>query len=106
MFLRLYYSYQQYTNIFLFRFVSEHCLRSTLYYIFTISKFTLFCFVLSLGWDNVYGFDMSCIRQVAITEPLVDVVEANQIVTNSCLLKVQSIDTGLLNPGHFIWLKQ
>jgi hypothetical protein len=41
-----------------------------------------------LGWDNVYGFDMSCIRKVAITEPLVDVVEAKQIVTNSCLLKV------------------
>jgi hypothetical protein len=40
------------------------------------------------GWDNVYGFDMSCIRKVAITEPLVDVVEAKQIVTNSCLLKV------------------
>ena len=31
---------------------------------------------------------MSCIREVAITEPLVDVVEAKQIVTNSCLLKV------------------
>ena len=49
------------------------------------SKRLFICFV---GWDNVYGFDMSCIRQVAITEPLVDVVEANQVVTNSCLLKV------------------
>ena len=43
------------------------------------------------GWDNVYGFDMSCIREVAITEPLVDVVEAKQIVTNSCLLKVSHL---------------
>lgn len=31
---------------------------------------------------------MSCIREVAITEPLVDVVESNQVVTNSCLVKV------------------
>jgi len=38
-------------------------------------------------WDNVYGFDMSCIRKVAVNEPLVDVVDPKQIVTNSCLVK-------------------
>lgn len=38
-------------------------------------------------WDDVYGFNMSCIRKVAISEPLVDVVDAKQVVTNSCLLK-------------------
>lgn len=43
------------------------------------------------GWDNVYGFDMSCIRNVALTEPLVDVVEAKQVVTNSCVVKVRLI---------------
>ena len=26
-------------------------------------------------WDDVYGFDMSCIREVALQEPLVDVVD-------------------------------
>ena len=36
----------------------------------------------------MYGFDMSCIRKVAISEPLVDVVEPKQVVTNSCLVKV------------------
>lgn len=40
------------------------------------------------GWDNVYGFDMSTIRKVAITEPLVDVVDPKQVVTNACLVKV------------------
>eukprot|EP00064_Thunnus_orientalis_P002218 superscaffoldBa00000155_g2225 len=40
-----------------------------------------------LGWENVYGFDMSCIRNVAIKEPLVDVVDPKQVVTNACLLK-------------------
>lgn len=38
-------------------------------------------------WDNVYGFDMSSIRSVAITEPLVDVVDPKQVVTNSALIK-------------------
>ncbi|XP_076310909.1 protein arginine N-methyltransferase 1-like isoform X2 [Tachypleus tridentatus] len=38
-------------------------------------------------WDNVYGFNMSCIRKVAISEPLVDVVDPKQVVTNACLLK-------------------
>jgi protein arginine N-methyltransferase 1 len=38
-------------------------------------------------WDNVYGFDMSSIRKVAITEPLVDVVENGQVVTNNFVIK-------------------
>nr|XP_009861039.1 protein arginine N-methyltransferase 1-like [Ciona intestinalis] len=38
-------------------------------------------------WDNVYGFDMSCIRDVAISEPLVDVVEPKQVMASACLVK-------------------
>lgn len=38
-------------------------------------------------WDSVYGFNMSCIRKVAISEPLVDVVDPKQVVTNACLVK-------------------
>ncbi|CAL1675971.1 unnamed protein product [Lasius platythorax] len=38
-------------------------------------------------WDDVYGFDMSSIRKVAISEPLVDVVDPKQVVTNACLIK-------------------
>merc|ERR1711936_544309 len=44
-------------------------------------------------WDDVYGFDMSCIRSVALQEPLVDVVDKNQVVANSCLLKEIDIQT-------------
>jgi len=44
-------------------------------------------------WDDVYGFDMSCIRKVALTEPLVDSVDRNQVVTNSCLIKEIDIQT-------------
>ena len=40
------------------------------------------------GWDNVYGFDMSAIRKVAISEPLVDVVDPKQVVSNNGLVKV------------------
>ncbi|KAL3313190.1 Protein arginine N-methyltransferase 1 [Cichlidogyrus casuarinus] len=38
-------------------------------------------------WENVYGFNMKAIRNVAVTEPLVDVVEPKQIVTNVALIK-------------------
>lgn len=38
-------------------------------------------------WDSVYGFNMSNIRKVALKEPLVDVVEPQQIITDSNLIK-------------------
>jgi protein arginine N-methyltransferase 1 len=31
-------------------------------------------------WDDVYGFDMSCLRDVAIREPLVDVVDQKMVI--------------------------
>ncbi|KAG1952934.1 protein arginine N-methyltransferase [Pimephales promelas] len=43
-------------------------------------------------WENVYGFDMTCIRNVAMMEPLVDIVDPKQVVTNSCLVKIQRND--------------
>ncbi|PPQ82888.1 hypothetical protein CVT25_009675 [Psilocybe cyanescens] len=36
-------------------------------------------------WDNVYGFDYSCIKDIALREPLVDTVELKAVVTNPCL---------------------
>uniref|UniRef100_I3JLU0 type I protein arginine methyltransferase n=1 Tax=Oreochromis niloticus TaxID=8128 RepID=I3JLU0_ORENI len=44
-------------------------------------------------WENVYGFDMSCIKEVAIKEPLVDVVDPKQLVSNSCLVREVDIYT-------------
>lgn len=34
-------------------------------------------------WEDVYGFDMSPIKRVAILEPVVDVIDAKAIVTNA-----------------------
>lgn len=34
-------------------------------------------------WDNVYGFNMRVIKDIAITEPLVDVVESRSVLTNA-----------------------
>ncbi|RZF43117.1 hypothetical protein LSTR_LSTR001295 [Laodelphax striatellus] len=57
-------------------------------------------------WDDVYGFDMSAIRKVAISEPLVDVVDPKQVVTNSCMLKevdlytVTKDDLNFSSPFH------
>jgi len=33
-------------------------------------------------WDDVYGFDMSCIKSVAVREPLVDVVDQKMVKFN------------------------
>ena len=41
-------------------------------------------------WDNVYGFDMSPIKKLALLEPLVDTCDPKQIMTDSC--KVLDID--------------
>ncbi|KAG0366737.1 S-adenosyl-L-methionine-dependent methyltransferase [Gamsiella multidivaricata] len=38
-------------------------------------------------WDNVYGFDYSSIKKVALKEPLVDTVDAKAIVTTECAFK-------------------
>ncbi|RIB22605.1 S-adenosyl-L-methionine-dependent methyltransferase [Gigaspora rosea] len=38
-------------------------------------------------WDNVYGFDFSSIKSVALKEPLVDTVDSKAIVTSSFALK-------------------
>ncbi|CAN6456955.1 unnamed protein product [Victoria cruziana] len=48
-------------------------------------------------WNNVYGFDMSCIKKQAMMEPLVDTVDQNQIVTNCQLLKTMDISN--MAPG-------
>uniref|UniRef100_A0A2K6CME1 Protein arginine N-methyltransferase domain-containing protein n=1 Tax=Macaca nemestrina TaxID=9545 RepID=A0A2K6CME1_MACNE len=41
-------------------------------------------------WENAYGFEMSCIKYVAIKEPLVDL---KQLVNNACLIKEVDIYT-------------
>ncbi|KAH8828355.1 protein arginine N-methyltransferase [Flagelloscypha sp. PMI_526] len=38
-------------------------------------------------WDNVYGFDYSCIKDIALKEPLVDTVELKSVVTEPCQFK-------------------
>ncbi|KAI3421691.1 uncharacterized protein J3R85_011880 [Psidium guajava] len=48
-------------------------------------------------WNNVYGFDMSCIKKQAMMEPLVDTVDQNQLVTQCQLLK--TMDISKMTPG-------
>ncbi|KAG2135455.1 protein arginine N-methyltransferase [Suillus clintonianus] len=38
-------------------------------------------------WDNVYGFDYSCIKDIALREPLVDTVELKAVVTDPRVIK-------------------
>jgi len=34
-------------------------------------------------WDNVYGFNMSCIKELALLEPLVDTCDPQQIISST-----------------------
>ena len=45
-------------------------------------------------WDDVYGFDMSRIKKLSLTEPLVEHVDRQTVVTNNCLLKEFDIQHG------------
>lgn len=59
-------------------------------------------------WDDVYGFNMSSIRKVAITEPLVDVVDPKQVVSNSYMVKevdlytIQKADLDFSTPFELV----
>lgn len=44
-------------------------------------------------WTNVYGFDMSSIRQLAISEPLVEYVDPRQVNTDTCKLIEMDLKT-------------
>ena len=39
----------------------------------------------------MYGFDYSCIKEIALREPLVDTVELKAVVTDPCLIKVRRL---------------
>jgi len=41
-------------------------------------------------WDDVYGFNMACIKELALLEPLVDVCDPEQIMSNAA--KILDID--------------
>ena len=55
-------------------------------------------------WDDVYGFNMSVIRSNALQEPLVDVVDRNQVL--DCikyrreLVVIKLILMNRLSPTH------
>jgi len=37
-------------------------------------------------WESVYGFDMSCIKDLALQEPLVDTCDANQVISDAATI--------------------
>lgn len=44
-------------------------------------------------WDNVYGFNMRVIKELALAEPLVDSVNPDQVVADEALLRTFDITT-------------
>lgn len=46
-----------------------------------------------IDWDDVYGFDYSCIKEIALKEPLVDCVELRSVATQPCAIRHIDIKT-------------
>ena len=44
-------------------------------------------------WGNVYGFNMECIGKMALMEPLVDIVEPNQVCSQPAVVATFDIKT-------------
>ncbi|TXT07110.1 hypothetical protein VHUM_03280 [Vanrija humicola] len=44
-------------------------------------------------WDDVYGFDYSCIKDIALREPLVDCVDLKAVATQPCAIRHIDIRT-------------
>ena len=45
------------------------------------------------GWSHVYGYNMSCLKNYVMREPLVDSVDKRQIATDHCALKSFDLKT-------------
>lgn len=53
-------------------------------------------------WDNVYGFDMTCIKEDAMIEPLVDIVEGDAVISNTATLYDIDIKTVKVEDLNFV----
>ena len=47
------------------------------------------------SWDNIYGFNMDCIKEAAIAEPLIDSCDESYLISNTC--KIFDIDLYNIN---------
>lgn len=39
-------------------------------------------------WDDVYGFNMSCMKKVVIPEAVVEVLDPKTLISDPCIIKV------------------
>ena len=49
------------------------------------------------GWSNVYGYNMGCLKNYVMREPLVDTVDKRQICTDHFPLKTFDLKTMTIN---------
>lgn len=41
-----------------------------------------------LFWEDVYGFDMSCMKKAVIPEAVVEVLDPNTVISTASVIKV------------------
>lgn len=39
-------------------------------------------------WDDVYGFNMSCMKKVVMPEAVVEVLDSRTLISEACIIKV------------------
>lgn len=39
-------------------------------------------------WDDVYGFNMSCMKKAVIPEAVVEVLDSGTLISEACVIKV------------------
>ncbi|ETE74101.1 Protein arginine N-methyltransferase 3, partial [Ophiophagus hannah] len=42
-------------------------------------------------WDDVYGFNMSCMKKVVIPEAVVEVLDSRTLISEACIIKLSAI---------------
>ena len=60
------------------------------------------------GWSNVHGYNMGCLKNYVMREPLVDTVDKRQICTDHFPLKVKNARSSLHRAHDFFscgWIR-
>lgn len=53
-------------------------------------------------WDNVYGFNMSCMKKAVIPEAVVEVLDPKTLISDACSIKVGVFTNFILTELPFL----
>lgn len=75
-------------------------------YLCFVYLYSICIYLFILGWSSVYGYNMACLKNYVMREPLVDTVDKRQICTDHFPLKVQQTENLLIEKKIFFIIRQ